>query len=291
VPGIASAIAALVLGAVLAATAAAGAPSFGWKITGGRGTVYLVGSVHMLTRDYYPLNPALEAAFDASDLLVEEVDFAEVLAPESQMQMLTRGMLRGGQSLDAVVSPETFAAVSRRLSDLGMPIEPLKRFKPWALALTLLGLEWQQTGFDPNLGLDRHFYNRAKAAGKPVQALETLEFQISRFDGLSREEQDRLLASSVRDPDIRQRLTTDLIEAWRAGDPAALEQIVLKALKQEPRLYDRLLVERNRMWLPVIDALLVKGGTTMVVVGAAHLVGPDGLLVLLRDKGYRAEQF
>jgi uncharacterized protein YbaP (TraB family) len=284
VPGAASAIAALVLGAVVAATSAAsaGAPSFGWKITGDRGTVYLVGSVHMLTRDYYPLSPALEAAFDDSDLLVEEVDFADVLAPESQMQMLTRGMLPGGQSLDAVVSAETFGAVSRRLSELGLPIEPLRRFKPWALALTLLGLEWQQTGFDPDLGIDRHFYNRARAAGIPVRGLETLDFQISRFDGLSREEQDRLLASSVRDPDIRQRLLADLIDAWRAGDPAALERIVLADLKQEPRLYDRLLVERNRMWLPAIDALLTGGGTTMVVVGAAHLVGPDGLLVLLR---------
>lgn len=280
---------AVVVVAGLAHTTAA-TPSFAWKITSDRGTLYLVGSVHMLSKDYYPLSPALEAAFDASDRLVEEVDFAEVLAPESQMQMLTRGMLPGGQSLDAVVSPETLAAVSRRLADLGMPIEPLKRFKPWALALTLLGLEWQQTGFDPNLGLDKHFYDRAKAGGKPVQGLETLEFQISRFDGLSREEQDRLLASSVRDLDAQKRMVVALAEAWRAGDAPALEQIVIKDLKREPRLYERLLVERNRMWLPALDAELARGGIAMIVVGAAHLVGPDGLLAMFREKGYRVEQ-
>ena len=285
---IAAAVAVVVVAGLSRTTAATS--SFGWKVTSDRGTLYLVGSVHMLSKDYYPLSPALEAAFDASDVLVEEVDFAEVLAPESQLQMLTRGMLPGGQSLDAVVSPETFAAVSRRLADLGMPIEPLKRFKPWALALTLLGLEWQQTGFDPNLGLDKHFYDRARADGKPVEALETLEFQISRFDGLSREEQDRLLASSVRDLDAQRRMVTALAEAWRAGDATRLEQIVIEDLEQEPRLYERLLVERNRMWLPALDAQLAGGGTAMVVVGAAHLVGPDGLLAMFREKGYHVEQ-
>jgi uncharacterized protein YbaP (TraB family) len=281
--------AAFVVVAGLAATLAA-TPSFAWRVTSDRGTLYLVGSVHMLSKDYYPLHPALDAAFAASDLLVEEVDFADVLAPESQMRMLTRGMLPGGQSLDTVVSADTFAAVSRRLADLGLPIEPLKRFKPWALALTLLGLEWQQTGFDPNLGLDKHFYDRARASGMPVQALETLEFQISRFDGLTREEQDRLLASSVRDVEVQKRTVTALAEAWRVGDAAALEGIVLKDLKQEPRLYERLLVDRNRRWLPTLDALLDGRRTALVVVGAAHLVGPDGLLGMFRSRGYRVEQ-
>ena len=117
------------LAALAVATAAsrtiAATPSFAWKISDERGAFYLVGSVHMLSRDYYPLGPALEAAFDASDLLVEEVDFGEVMAPESQMQMLTRGMLPGGQSLDTVVSADTFAAVSKRVADLGLPVEPL----------------------------------------------------------------------------------------------------------------------------------------------------------------------
>jgi hypothetical protein len=276
--------------AALASGAFAATPSFLWKVTNDRGTLYLAGSVHILSKDYYPLSPALEGAFANSSLLVEEVDFADVLAPESQLLMLTRGMLPGGQSLDSVVSAETFAVVSRRLTELGMPIEPLKRFKPWALALTLLGLEWQQTGFDPSLGLDRHFYDRAVAEGKRVEALETIEFQISRFDGLTEEEQDRLLASTVRDLDTQKQSVVTLANAWRTGDAQTVERIVLDNLTREPRLYERLLVERNRNWLPRIEALVAGPGTAFVVVGAAHLIGPDGLLAMLRSQGYTIDQ-
>ena len=91
---------------------AAASRDFVWKVTGKQSAIYLVGSVHMLTRDYYPLSPALEAAFKDSDLLLEEVDLAEMQAPEAQLQMLMRGMLPADQSLDKVVSAATFAMVT-----------------------------------------------------------------------------------------------------------------------------------------------------------------------------------
>jgi len=264
--------------------------SFLWKATNGRGSIYLVGSVHMLTRDYYPLSPALEAAFKDADLLVEEVDIGELVTPQVQLNMLTRGMLPADQSLDGVLSADTFALVNRRLNGLGMPIAPLKRFKPWLLALTLAGIEWQQAGFDPALGLDRHFYDRAESERKPVQALETVEFQISRFDDLTMAEQDRMLAATVRQLDTQKAAVTRLADAWRAGDLRTIEQLILEDFKQERRLYDRLLVERNRDWMPKIAALFDRPGRALVVVGAAHLAGPDGLIAALVAKGFTVEQ-
>jgi uncharacterized protein YbaP (TraB family) len=286
----ASAIAAALVVSLTTVGGSAAGTSFVWKVTNDRGALFLVGSVHMLSKDYYPLSPALEAAFKESDLLVEEVDFADVLAPESQLQMLKRGLLPSGESLEQVVTAETFRAVSRHLTEIGMPIEPLSRFKPWALALTLLSLAWQQTGFDQSLGLDRHFYDRARAEGKPTQALETLDFQISRFDGLARDEQDRLLASTLRDLATQKEMVTALADAWKSGDAAAVERIALDDLREEPELYERLHVERNRTWLPKLDLLFSRPGTALVVVGAAHLIGPDGLLGMFRAKGYRIEQ-
>ena len=120
-----------------ATRSAAAARDFLWKVSGATGSVYLVGSVHLLTKDFYPLSPALEQAFKESDLLVEEADLAELLAPAAQMQMLARGMLPASTTLDAVVSPATFALVATRAKELGLPLEPLKRFKPWSLALML----------------------------------------------------------------------------------------------------------------------------------------------------------
>lgn len=266
------------------------ARSFIWKATKGEATVYLVGSVHMLTEDYYPLAPALESAFEQSDLLVEEIDLGEMLARDSQMKMLSRGLLPAGESLRTVLSAETLAAVRARTTALGLPFEPLLQFKPWMLALTLLGVEWQKAGFDPRLGLDRHFYDRAIVDRKPVQALETLDFQLSRFDEMTMPEQDRLLASTLKELDTQIGAVTELADAWKAGDAATIEGIVLQALKEEPKLYRRLLVERNQNWLPRIEALFERRGQAFVVVGAAHLVGADGLIKLLEARGYTVEQ-
>jgi uncharacterized protein YbaP (TraB family) len=276
--------------ALLAPLQAAPARNFIWKATGKQGSLYLVGSVHLLTKDFYPLSPALEAAYKASDLLVEEVNIGDMEDPGSQFQMLSRGMLPSEQSLDKLVSPATFAAVQKRFGDMGLPIEPIKRFKPWLAALTLMAMEWQKAGFDASLGLDKHFYDRAKADGKSIEGLETVEYQLSRFDEMPADLQDRLLAETLKGLDTEQANMTKLIESWRAGDAPSVERIVLKDLKQEPQLYQRLLVERNKNWLPKLEALFARNGRAFVVVGAAHLVGPDGLISMLKAKGCTVEQ-
>ncbi len=269
---------------------AAPARNFIWKATGKQGVVYLVGSVHVLTKDFYPLSQTLETAYKQSDLLVEEVDLGDMQEPSAQFQMLSRGMLPSNQSLDKLVSPATFAAVSKRFTDIGMPVEPIKRFKPWLAALTLMAMEWQKAGFDAELGLDKHFYDRAKGDGKNVEGLETIEYQLSRFDEMSAELQDRLLVETLKGIETEQANMTKLVEAWRAGDAAAVERIVLKDLEQEAQLYQRLLVERNKNWLPKLEALFARKGAAFVVVGSAHLVGPDGLVAMLKAKGYAVEQ-
>jgi uncharacterized protein YbaP (TraB family) len=99
-----------------------------------------------------------------------------------------------------------------------------------------------------------------------------------------------MLAESLKDLDSERASMAKLVEGWRAGDAPGVERIVLTELKQEPLLYQRLLVERNRNWLPKIEALFARRGHALVVVGAAHLIGPDGLISLLRAKGYVVEQ-
>jgi uncharacterized protein YbaP (TraB family) len=266
------------------------ARDFLWKASGPAGSIYLVGSVHLLTKDFYPLSPALEQAYNASDLLVEETNLAELLAPTAQMQMLARGMLPANTTLDAVVSPETFALVAERAKALGLPLEPLKRFKPWSLALMLPSLEWQKAGFDGELGLDRHFYDQAQMDRKPVQGLETAAFQIAQLDGIAMDQQEHLLAGTLKDLDNELANLSTLVQAWKSGDVESVERIVLADVRQEPLIYQRLLVDRNRTWLPEIEKLLTRPRPALVVVGAAHLVGPDGLIALLTARGYRLEQ-
>lgn len=286
---VAAAMAAVTVTSVAAQPRAA-TRSFMWKATRQQGAVYLVGSVHMLTKDFYPLAPALEAGFKDSDLLVEEVDLAEMLAPEKQFSLLSRGMLPAGQTLDKVVSPSTMALVNARVGGLGMPASALQQFKPWFLAMTLMAVEWEKAGFDATLGLDKHFYDRAKAAGKSVIGLETAESQIDRLDSMSADLQEQLLRSSLSEADTTRNSLKTIVSAWRRGDSASLEKTLLSDFTQYPAAYRSLIVERNNNWVPQIDACLAKSQPCLVVVGAAHLVGPDGLLTLLQRKGYKIEQ-
>jgi uncharacterized protein YbaP (TraB family) len=264
--------------------------NFLWKVSGAGSDLYLVGSIHLLTKDYYPLNPALDTAFKDATVLVEEADLAEMEAPTAQFTLLTRGMLPANQSLETVLPPATYAMVAKRITALGLPIEALKRFKPWMLAMTLVEMEWQKAGFDASLGLDRHFYDRARTDGKPVQGLETIEYQLSLFDGMTLEQQGKMLKESLEDLDDERANVVKLTDAWKGGDAAAVERIMLDDMKGDPIMYQRLLVDRNRAWLPKLDTLLANRNRAFVVVGAAHLVGPDGLLAMFRAKGYKVVQ-
>src|SRR5258708_4909553 len=122
---------AVVAFALLVTAQAAQAKTFAWKATGKGGTIYLMGSIHVMSESFYPLNPALEAAFKDSDLLVEEVDLTQMLDPMAQMNILTRGMLPSNQSLDKVLTPATYALVQKATGELGTAGGPLMRFKPW----------------------------------------------------------------------------------------------------------------------------------------------------------------
>jgi len=181
-------------------------------------------------------------------------------------------------------------AALHNLRHRGAAGQPLMRFKPWMLAIALQGLELQKAGYDPELGLDKHFYDQAKASGKAVQGLETADYQISVFDGMTMEQQERLLAQTLKELETELASVGKLADAWKSGDAPTVERIVQSELKAEPQMYQRLLVDRNKAWLPKIEALFARTGRALVVVGAAHLVGPDGLVAMLKAKGYTVEQ-
>jgi len=99
-----------------------------------------------------------------------------------------------------------------------------------------------------------------------------------------------MLRSTLEELDIQGAELARTVSAWRRGDAAAIERDVLSSFKKYPAAYQSLIVERNNNWMPQLEKCLGRTTPCMVVVGAAHLVGPDGLLTLLQRKGYRIEQ-
>lgn len=264
---------------------------FLWKVEGPGGSVaYLLGSLHVLTPDFYPLGARINEAFAASKTLVEEVDFDEMNDPAQMMNALGKAMLSDGQTLDQVVAPSTYAEISKRAEKAGLPMAALQRMKPWLVAITLMAPTLQAAGFKADLGVDKHFFDRAKEAGLKRQSLETLVYQIERFDQLSLKLQEEMLISGMRDLDAQVANVSEMAQQWATGDVKALEKSLLDSFSDSRELYERLLVERNRNWLPRVETCLKDNAGCFVVVGAAHLVGPDGLPALLTQKGYTVTQ-
>lgn len=261
-----------------------------WTVEKGGRSGWLVGSLHLLTADAYPLPPALDAAFSTADVLVEEANPEELKAPAAAMQLVAKAMYPPGTTLQSQVSKDTFDKIARRAEKIGLPIERLQGFKPWMVALTLVGLELQKGGFDPGLGLDQHFLSRAPGAGKKVRTLETALEQIDFLESLSPQLQEGLVTASFEGADTELQQVQKIATAWKAGDTAPIERLLLTDMKSvDAAVYETLLIGRNRRWVPQIEDCLSQQ-RCFVVVGAAHLVGPDGLVSMLRAKGYTVKQ-
>jgi uncharacterized protein YbaP (TraB family) len=265
--------------------------SFLWKVEGDGGSIaYLLGSLHVLTPEWYPLNKTINDAFAGSKVLVEEVDIAETSDPAQMMSALMKAMLSDGKTLDQVIAKDLYAEVEKRAEKTGMPMMAVNRMKPWLVAITLTAPVLQAAGFKVELGVDRHFYDRAVASGMKLQALETLQYQLDRFDQLSPQLQEAFLKRTIQDLDNEVSGVKEMAQAWAFGDVAAIEKFTLTALKESPELYQRLLIERNNNWMPHVEACIKEKAGCFIVVGAAHLVGPDGLPALLDKKGYKVTQ-
>ena len=267
------------------------AKHFLWKVEAPSGApAYLLGSLHVLTADAYPLPTPIDKAFAESKTLVEEVDLDEMNDPMQMMAALSKAMLPGGQTLDQLISAQTFAEVRKRAEAYGMPMMALQRMKPWLVAVTLMAPMLQSAGFKPELGIDRHFFDRAKERGLTRQALETLAYQLDRFDQMPVKLQEELLEATIEDLDTQVTGVKDIVRAWSSGDIRTIEKLTLTALLESPELYRRLLLERNQNWLPQVERCLTENAGCFIVVGAAHLVGKDGLPSLLAKKGYKVTQ-
>lgn len=262
---------------------------FIWKVERGGRIGWLVGSLHMLTPDAYPLPDSMTNAFNSADTLMEEADPSELASPEFTAAMMGRAMYGDGQTLEDHVSRETFRLIADRGAAAGLPLEVLRRMKPWMIAITLQTLELQGGGFDPALGLDLHFHQLGARMNKRFSALETGLEQVGYLESLGPGLEDALIRESLQGAEAEVNEVRKIAAAWRAGDASALEESILGSLKDAPAIYQSLIVARNRAWLPKAQTCL-DTARCFIVVGAGHLVGPDGLVVSLRAQGYTVTQ-
>lgn len=287
-------LAGLALLATLAGCARAEPPTpLLWRVSDADNSLYLLGSFHLLRPGDYPLHPATDAAFADAERLVFELPPAEMDDPSLGQRLAAAGRRADGRRLQDELPAPTWSRLEQSAARLGLPVEALQGMEPWFASLVLSLTEMQQAGLDASLGLDRHFLRRAAEAGKPGEGLETGDDQIALFDGMDPALQRQALEDALEDVDGFQEEIERLHALWRQGDAEGLFAGSAAEMREKyPSLYRRVNADRNRAWLPRLKSLLDDEASddALVVVGAMHLLGEDGVVALLRAEGYTVER-
>ena len=261
-----------------------------WSVRSGDNVIYLGGTVHLLRPGDYPLPDEFEEAYQASSELYFETDIAAMSDLLVQAQMLQQLTYSDDRSLRTVLSDQAYTALSAYTQTAGLPIVMLEKFKPELLISTLQILVFQSMGFTPQ-GVDAFFHTRAVADGKAEGQLETVQEQIGFIAAMGEGNDSEFILLSLKDLTETGNVIDGMIGAWRSGDAQGLSELFVEDMKVEaPALYDTLLLERNLKWIPQINRMLQDADTEFVLVGAAHIVGENGLLDLLSQEGYEINQ-
>ncbi|MEJ2222457.1 MAG: TraB/GumN family protein [Desulfobacterales bacterium] len=261
-----------------------------WTVETPSNKIYLLGSLHLLKQDTYPLAAAIEKAYAASRILIFETDIAALQAPGVQAKLLEMGLYPADQNLLENLDTNTRRQLEKKMSEIGLPLAQFSRFKPWFVALTLTTLELQRLGFNPNYGIDMYFFNKAGADDKEIGFLEPAEYQINLLGNMAEADQSDFLSQTLKDLEIVNELAGDLVGSWEKGDAEKLHELLSKSFKSYPHLHNRLLIQRNKNWVQQIEGALRKNKSVLFVVGAGHLVGPESVVDLLKKKGYQVKQ-
>ena len=272
-----------------AATAAALSPHpLMWVIRDADSTIYLFGSIHVMKDGVPWLSPRIQQRFDSADELWEElpdIDDTAALAQAAQPYMVdpTHSMTDG-------LTADEVTQLNALLVPYGLNTQALMGVRKWAVGLIIMQKQISALGFDASIGVDMTFAQRARAAAKPIHGFETVDQQMHFLIPADAAEDLANLRATLNDADETPQILGDMLTAWEAGDEPAMTRILIDKEKSEnPTEYQRVIVKRNAIWEPQVEALLNGKGTVFVTVGTAHLIGPDSLLNMLKRRGIVAE--
>jgi len=258
-----------------------------WVVKSSQSTVYLAGSCHVLRASDHPLPAEFFSAYQDSRKIIFEAPLGDMEKPEYLEKLIHAATYSDGTTLKQHLSSQAFSKAEAFCREQNYPIEQYQSFRPWMLAMTLTMSEMARIGAESNNGVDYFFNEKAQRDQKIVGSLETVDQQIgflTMMDAYMSNEQitetiDELKQIKTKGPEI--------LNAWKNGDEAKIEALDLKELKNYPKLYQALIVDRNKKWINDIEGYLNSPVNTMVIVGVAHLVGDNSVVDLLQKRGYK----
>ncbi|MDC9595906.1 TraB/GumN family protein [Xenorhabdus anantnagensis] len=227
--------------------------------------LHIVGSIHMGTKNMYPLSEVLLEQLELVDALIVEADITQAVSP---FQETFSEQIELSQRL----SPEHFVCLQRYCREIQHPVTLLDPLPSWQVALILQAAQAQYLGLRPQYGIDCQLLNSAKTINKPIIELEGTDAQVGLLinlpnGGLS------LLEDTITHWHTNARALQTMISWWMNYRPEKQNQVLPMTFCEE--IYQTLMTERNRQWSEQLHRL--PAGKYLVAVGALHLHGENNL--------------
>jgi len=270
------------------------AKSILYKISSNNNTVYILGSIHLAKPELYPLDKAIEEAYLKSDIVVVELDPSSKKSMQViQSTMMTQGIYPAGKTLKTELTPKTYAILADYLIKVGLSLQIMVPMRPWAVMMQLSVMEMMRLGYSPELGIDKYFLDKAKRDKKRILEIESAEEQMALLSREDKTFQDQLLRYTLESMYETEPLLEKMFKSWKEGDAEVLATVVESSLVVDTRLtqiYNELITKRNYKMTQTIQGYLKTGNNYFVVVGAGHVVGKEGIVSLLQERGFNVVQ-
>jgi len=265
---------------------------FLWQVDSSTARVYLLGSIHVLREDAYPLAPVIEEAFASSDVLVLEADVSSESRGELMQSLTDYATYPTGRTLKSELSEPDYLKLIGMLLELGIPSQSVQRFRPWFISLMAEQVVCNRLGWRPEYGIDVYFQTKAQGQ-RDIEELESTEAQLEMLSSFSDQEGILMLSWFMEDLSHSAQDFDELMQIWQHGDIQAMEQELQEEIRDTPRfepIWNIMVNDRNVGMADRIIAYLASKKRYFVVVGSAHLVGPKGIVALLQRRGYAVQQ-
>lgn len=252
-----------------------------WKISGPnvKKNCYLFGTIHLIEKESFYFPKKLEKIIRKSELITLELGELP-----NQLEAMQFMMLEEGSFFDYFNEAQTDSIFIWAEEKMNMNEQAFRmafsKMKPFAVSqvATQMELMGKTESYDMNI------MKIAKEEAIETKGLETIEFQLSMFDSLSKEQQAEMVMMAVRD-------TTDG-QLFKEMQAVYLDQNIdslYSMIQNEGGVFadkeTNLLDNRNLDWIPKIEEM-IEEKSTFIAVGAGHLGGPKGVIRLLEEKGY-----
>ncbi|MGJ1432263.1 TraB/GumN family protein [Sphingobacterium spiritivorum] len=249
-----------------------------WKIEGKDLKVpsYLFGTVHMLARKNFEMPAKAIDAMDETSRVYLEINMAAPnLAEESQKHMMS------DKTISSQIKPEEVALVDEILGKkIGVSLAQVDKVKP----MFLIAMIMQKSFTEPMASFEEEIIKHTKQAGKTIEGLSSIEEQYSFADKIFETSDFPSYLKSMDEFDI-QSILSHIFQLYKEENIAGMDELLLKYTSSNPETYRQLLPVRNHLWADRMPALMSEA-PTFFAIGSGHLSGEEGVINLLRQKGY-----